>query len=123
MSHHGTHKSVVPNPPIYCLYQHILYVTCHSPFIAGLKAIMYNTAKSVAARAFSLLNSAYVALRKISRPLPSLQLGHRALRLSRYGHLVSALRDVWYSPSSFGMPSWSSVHGAAAHGPHSVWCP
>ena len=68
------HKSVVPNPPIYCLYQHILYVTCHSPFISGLKVIMYNITKSVAARTFSLLDSASVALRKISRPLPSLQI-------------------------------------------------
>ncbi len=48
--------------------------TCHSPFISGLKTIMNNIVKSVAARAFSLLNIAIVAQHKISRPLPSLQI-------------------------------------------------
>ncbi len=66
------HKPVVPNPPRYCLFQHIIHVTCHSPFITGLKVITYNIAKSVAACTFSLLDS--VALHITSRPLPSLQI-------------------------------------------------
>ncbi len=47
--------------------------TCNmsfSPFILGLKAIMYNTAKSVADSAFNLLDFRT----KSSRPLPSLQI-------------------------------------------------
>ncbi len=37
------------------------YVTCHSPFISGLKAIMYNIVKSVAAPVLSLLDNVIVA--------------------------------------------------------------